>query len=326
MDLIQRIRQEAKKKSKKIVLPEALDVRTLKAAEYLTHHRICSVVLIGNETEIEQLAIHNNIDLSEITTINPLTSVNVERYSNSYFEKRRSKGLTDLQSRKIISSELYFAASMVSHRDADGCVAGAVHTTGDVLKAAFQVIGMKKGSSVVSSVFLMTLKNGCTLTYGDCAVVPYPDADQLASIAVDSATTHRQLTGQTPKVAMLSFSTKGSASHPSVELVRNGFGIASTKAPDLQIDGELQFDAAFVPEIGERKSPGSTVAGDANVFIFPNLDAGNIAYKITERLAEATATGPIIQGLNYPMNDLSRGCSWEDIVNAVCVTCLQSTD
>jgi phosphate acetyltransferase len=326
MDLISRIRIEAKKKKKSIVLPESYDIRTLRAAEYLTQNSICKVILIGTPSSIFEAAVSNNIDISKVNIIDPEFDSHTSVYSNTLFEKRKSKGMTEQSARKAILNELYFGASMVAHGDSDGCVAGAVNTTGDVLKAAFQVIGMKKDTSVVSSVFVMTFQDGKILTYGDCAVVPYPDADQLASIASDSAQTHFQLTGEQPRVAMLSFSTKGSASHPNVDLVKNAMEIASRKHPELIIDGELQFDAAFIPEIGIKKAPDSKVAGNANVFVFPNLDAGNIAYKITERLAGAIATGPIIQGLNYPMNDLSRGCSWEDIVNTVCVTCLQSAD
>jgi phosphate acetyltransferase len=184
-----------------------------------------------------------------------------------------------------------------------------------VLRSALFTIGLKPGSSVISSVFLMTLTDGRTVTFGDCAVVPYPDANQLATIAVDSAESHKKLVGEEPKVALLSFSTKGSASHPNVDLVKQAYEIAKSGNPNLNIDGELQFDAAFVPAIGSRKAPDSTVAGNANVFIFPNLDAGNIGYKLTERLAGALATGPIIQGLAKPMMDLSRGASWMDIVN-----------
>jgi len=326
MDLIQRIRKEAAKIRRRIVLPESHDLRTLKAAEFLSKHKICDVVLIGDEFDITSKAAINGLNLDNTETYNPEKSSKFSLYTESFYEKRKAKGVTESQAKKILSNELFFAASMVAHGDAHGCVAGAVNTTGDVLKAAFQVIGMRKGSSVVSSVFLMSLLDGRNLTYGDCAVVPYPDADQLASIANDSAATHFQLTGEIPKVAMLSFSTKGSAIHQNVDLVRNALDIVTRKHPDLLIDGELQFDAAFVPEIGSKKAPGSTVAGNANVFVFPNLDAGNIAYKITERLAGAIATGPIIQGLNHPMNDLSRGCSWEDIVNTACVTCLQSSN
>ena len=211
---------------------------------------------------------------------------------------------------------------MVSAGYADGCVAGSVSTTGDVLKAAIQTIGLKKGSNVVSSIFLMSFPDGKVFSYGDCAVVPYPTSDQLATIAFDSAVSHKLITGAEPKVAMLSFSTKGSAQHERVELVQQAFEKLKEYNIDFAVDGELQFDTAFVESIGKRKAPNSEVAGNANVYIFPNLDAGNIAYKITERLAGATATGPIIQGLAKPMMDLSRGCEWDDIVNTACVCSL----
>jgi phosphate acetyltransferase len=325
MDIITTIRRKASEKKKVIVLPESSDIRTLMAATYMTNEHICSVILIGNESEIRSFGVANNINLpSSIKIINPEDFVHFDEFVVWFYEKRKSKGLSEPAARQMMSKDLYFASALVAKGYADGCVAGAINTTGDVLKAAFQVIGMRKESTVVSSIFLMTLPSGPTLTFGDCAVVPYPDSDQLASIATDSAQTHKQLTGEVPKVAMLSFSTKGSAVHPQVDLVKSAMGIATRKNPNLIIDAELQFDAAFVPEIGKRKAPESEVAGQANVFIFPNLDAGNISYKITERLGGATATGPIIQGLNKPMNDLSRGCSWEDIVNTVCVTCLQS--
>jgi phosphate acetyltransferase len=213
---------------------------------------------------------------------------------------------------------------MVGEGDADGCVTGAATTTADVLRAALYCIGLAPGTSTLSSAFLMEFPEGRVFTYGDCAVVPYPDAKQLAEIALSSAKTHHQLTGETPRVALLSFSTKGSATHERVDLVREALAIAKERDPQLMIDGELQFDAALLPAIGQRKAPGSDVAGQANVFIFPNLDAGNIGYKMTERLAGATATGPIIQGLAKPMHDLSRGASWEDIVNTVAVSAVQA--
>ncbi|HAC14357.1 MAG TPA: phosphate acetyltransferase [Bacteroidetes bacterium] len=325
MKLIDEIKSKASKLNKRIVFPESMDVRTLKAAIFLMDNKICTPILIGDSNEVKLFASKSGLNLPDsIQIIHPVSDPRFVEYSLWFFEKRKSKGLSEDAAKSLMQSSLYFAASMVVHNDADGCVSGAVNTTGDVLKAAFQVIGMKKGSSVVSSIFLMSLPDGRNFTYGDCAVVPYPDSEQLASIAVDSAETHERLIGTEPKVAMLSFSTKGSAKHDMVGLVQNAFHIAKRKNPTLHIDGELQFDAALLPEIGNKKAPDSEVAGIANVFIFPNLDAGNIAYKITERLAGATATGPIIQGLNAPMNDLSRGSSWEDIVNTAAVTCLQA--
>lgn len=325
MNLIEKIRLNASKLGKSIVLPESGDMRTLKAAAYLANNSICKPILIGNEDIIRASAKNLGVDLSDMVGFeDPKTSKLKDLYAASFYEKRKAKGITPELAAEQIGNELFFAASMVSHRHADGCVAGAVNTTGDVLKAAFQVIGMKQDSQVVSSVFLMSFPDGRVFSYGDCAVVPYPDADQLASIAVDSSITHRQLTGEDPFVAMLSFSTKGSAKHERVQLVSDAYNKVKTLQPLLKIDGEIQFDAALVEAIGKKKAPGSEVAGRANVFIFPNLDAGNIAYKITERLAGATATGPIIQGLSAPMNDLSRGCSWEDIVNTASVSVLQS--
>lgn len=317
MKTIDRIRKSASVKEKTIVLPRSSDERVLRAAEYLTENGICEVILIKNEG--------SDIPLdSAFVWIDPSKSETFEQYTEAFFEKRKHKGLTIDEARNIISDPLFYAASMVAEGDADGCVAGSVSTTGDVLRAAIQTIGLKQGSNVVSSIFLMSFEDGRVFSYGDCAVVPYPDAGQLASIAIDSANTHFALTGNNPKVAMLSFSTKGSARHERVELVQQALQLAQTKAPELNIDGELQFDAALLDSIGSRKAPGSSVAGDANVFIFPNLDAGNISYKITERLGGATATGPVIQGLAKPMMDLSRGCSWEDIVNTACVAALLS--
>lgn len=325
MDIIKRIRNEASKHRKTIVLPESGDERTLLAASFLASQNICKIVLLGIETEIKNRFFELGLDISDdIQVLNPITSVLLDTFSQNFYERRKEKGVTRADADVVVKQDLYFAASMVSTGHADGCVAGAINTTGDVLKAAFQVIGMKKSSNVVSSVFIMSFPDGRVFTYGDCAVVPYPNAMQLASIAMDSANTHLQLTGTDPRVALLSFSSKGSAQHERVQLVVDAFEIVENQQPNLKIDGELQFDAALIEEIGKKKAPGSKVAGVANVFVFPNLDAGNIAYKITERLAGATATGPIIQGLNAPMNDLSRGCSWEDIVNTVAVSVLQS--
>ena len=314
MNIIDSIRSRAIQKQKTIVFPRSSDERVIKAAEYLSEHGICKVVLIKNEAELN----------TALAVINPAKDPNYEQYAQSFFEKRKHKGVDLKKAREIMLDPLFFAAAMLDAGDADGCVAGSVSTTGDVLRAAIQTIGLKPGSSVVSSIFLMSFEDGCVFTFGDCAVVPYPTSEQLASIAADSAISHELLTDQKPKVAMLSFSTKGSAQHERVQLVTDAYEIANQANPELDIDGELQFDAAFVESIAARKAPGSKVAGKANVFIFPNLDAGNIGYKLTERLAGATATGPVIQGLAKPMMDLSRGCSWEDIVNTACVAALLS--
>lgn len=325
MNLIDFIKKNAKTNPKRIVLPESYDIRTLQAANYLAKEGICKPILLGNPGEIQVLASENSIELNASVELHDFKqSQHQPEYSNFLFEKRKNKGLSADAAKNMLQNELYYAASMVKLGQADGCVAGAVNTTGDVLRAAIHIIGLKPGSNVVSSIFLMSMPDGRVFTFGDCAVVPYPDASQLASIAVDSAQSHFKITGAEPAVAMLSFSTKGSAKHERADLVVEATSIAKTLIPALKIDGELQFDAALLPSIGQRKAPGSPVAGSANVFIFPNLDAGNIAYKITERLGNAVATGPIIQGLDAPMNDLSRGCSWEDIVNTCAVTSLQA--
>lgn len=314
MNIIDSIRDRASKKQATIVLPRSSDERVIKAAEYLAENNLCKVILLKNEADVT----------TNIPVIDPATDAKREEYAQSFYEKRKHKGLELDQAKEIMKDPLFFAAAMLNAGDADGCVAGSVSTTGDVLRAAIQVIGLKPGSSVVSSVFLMSFEDGKVFTFGDCAVVPYPTSEQLASIAVDSAESHKLLTDVDAKVAMLSFSTKGSAKHERVELVTDAYKMATEAKPELDIDGELQFDAAFVEAIGARKAPDSKVAGKANVFIFPNLDAGNIGYKLTERLAGATATGPVIQGLAKPMMDLSRGCSWEDIVNTACVAALLS--
>ena len=316
MQVIEEIRSKAASLKKTIVLPRSSDERVLKAAEFLVKKNLCNVILIKNDTSPQ-----TSVD---IQVLDPSSDEKLGAYAKAFFEKRKHKGITKEQALKIVQDPLFFAASMVAEGDADGCVAGSVSTTGDVLRAAIQTIGLKPGSNVVSSIFLMSFEDGRVFSYGDCAVVPYPTTHQLATIAVDSAASHKSLTGEEPKVAMLSFATKGSARHERVDLVEEALKFAKEQNPLLKVDGSLQFDAALVDSIGKRKAPGSEVAGNANVFIFPNLDAGNIGYKITERLAGATATGPVIQGLAKPMMDLSRGCSWEDIVNTSCVASLLS--
>ncbi len=314
MNIIESIRKKASEKKATIVFPRSSDPRVIQAAEFLAEHELCIPILLSN----------SNAATTELEIIDIDSHPKLETYAQAFYEKRKHKGLTLEQATHQIKDPLFFAASMLSQGDANGAVAGSISTTGDVLRAAIQTIGLKQGSNVVSSTFLMSFEDGRVFTYGDCAVVPYPTQEQLASIAIDSAETHLALTGDTAKVAMLSFSSKGSANHERVDLVTNALEIAKSSSSALDIDGELQFDAALIERIGQQKAPGSPVAGKANVFIFPNLDAGNIGYKITERLGGATATGPVIQGLAKPMMDLSRGCSWEDIVNTACVAALLS--
>lgn len=316
MNIIESLRENAKKTKRKIVLPRSSDPRVLQAAQYLTEHEICEVILLKNDGD--------HAYPTDIELIDCKTDSNLDKYADYYYQRRKHKGVTPEQAKEIVKDPLFFAMCMVAFGNADGCVAGSVATTGDVLRAALQVIGLNKNSNVVSSSFIMSFPDGKVFTYGDCAVVPYPDEEQLATIAIDTAKTHETLVGNTPKVAMLSFSTKGSSKYEGIKNVTDALDVATKKAPDLLIDGELQFDTAFVEEIGKVKAPDSKVAGNANVYIFPNLDAGNIAYKITERLAGATATGPVIQGLDKPVMDLSRGCDWQDIVNTVSVCALMS--
>lgn len=323
-DIIDHIRKRASQKDRTVVFPEAGDPRVLRAASFLADQNICSVLLVGSNAEL-----HNRAREHEISLPDPVRYVTFEEYPlrdeliAHLYQRRQKKGMSRAEAKEQLrQNPLYFGAGLVALGEADGCVAGSVATTGQVIRAAIHSIGLRAHTEIVSSTFLMALKEGSVLTYADCGVVPYPDKKQLADIAIESARTHELLTQQEPVVAMLSFSTKGSARHERTELVTDALELARRKAPDLQIDGEFQFDAAYVPEVARRKAPDSEVAGRANVFIFPNLDAGNIAYKITERLAGATATGPILQGLAKPMMDLSRGCHWQDIVNAACVAIL----
>jgi len=306
MRAIDRLRITASQHRMRIALPEAHDPRVREAAHILLEDGIAEPILIGPGGT------------------DPATSPHLGRYAAHLHDRRKAKGLTEAQALELVRIPLYFASVMTALGDVDGCVTGADTTTADVLRAALHAIGLAEGESTLSSAFLMELPDGRVFTMGDGAVVPYPDAHQLADIACQCAHTHRTLTGEEPRVAMLSFSSKGSARHERVDLVTTALDLARRRRPDLHIDGELQFDAAWIPEIATKKAPGSVVAGQANVLVFPNLDAGNIGYKLVERLAGATATGPIIQGLAKPMHDLSRGCSVEDIVNTVAVAAMQA--
>jgi phosphate acetyltransferase len=318
MSYLETLKERFKKESKSIVLPEISDERVRDAATRLAEENICDVFLINDNPEADYKANFEGVE--RITVIDTFADKRAEEFAELFFEKRKHKGITIDEAKSVTRTSLYFASFMVETGLADACVAGAATSTADVLRSAIYCIGLKPDSSVVSSIFLMSNEEGRTMAFGDCAVVPYPDSKQLASIASDSADSFEKIIGVKPNVAMLSFSTQGSAKHERVELVTEALESVKKNRHNLSVDGEMQFDTAFVPGVAQRKAPESDVAGKANVFVFPNLDAGNIGYKIAERLGGYNATGPIIQGLNKPMNDLSRGCSADDIVNTVLVS------
>ncbi|MFA6401286.1 MAG: phosphate acetyltransferase [Salinivirgaceae bacterium] len=330
MDLITSIKEKAKKHNKTIVLPEGTEERTIKAADIILAEGIAKIVLIGNKLEIEQLVTKFRLKhISKAQIIDPKNHFKKEQYIESLIELRKSKGLSREEAIKLLEDPLYLAVMMVKMGDADGEVAGAANATGDVLRPAFQIVKTKPGISVVSGAFFMVLKdksfgeNGI-LVFADCAVHPNPTAEELAEIAVETGKTTRAIGGFEPKIAMLSFSTKGSAKHEMVDKVVKATQLAKLMAPDMKIDGELQADAAIIPSIGASKAKGSEIAGHANVLVFPTLETGNIAYKLVQRLADAEAIGPVLQGMAAPINDLSRGCSVEDIVSLVAITCNQA--
>ncbi len=325
MFTIQSLHRRAADLNKTIALPEGEDPRTVRAAAWLAEHEVVRPVLIGREAEIRRVADAEGVALPHgVRVVDPSTSERAQAYAQLLFQRRKHKGLTYEEATAQAREVVPFGDLMVASGDADGCVAGALHPTPDIVRHAIQILGVAEGSALVSSFFLMVLPDGRPLTYADCGVVPAPDPAQLASIGIDAGANHRFLTGEEPRIAFLSFSTKGSADHEAVDRVREAVGLAQARRPDLAIDGELQFDAAFDPGVGERKAPGSAVAGRANVLVFPSLDAGNIGYKITQRVGGAEAFGPILQGLARPANDLSRGADWEDIANVAAITAIQA--
>lgn len=331
MSLLETIKENARKQPKRIVLPEGTEERTLKAANEVIREGIAEPILIGNPKEIEKLAVSHGLEyITSATIIDPENNEKAGLYSDLMVELRSHKGMTKEKALELIKDPLFLATLMIKNGDADGEVAGAMNATGDVLRPAFQYVKTLPGISVVSGAFIMILpektfgENGM-LIFADCAVHPDPDENQLAEIAVATARTAKAIAKIEPKVAMLSFSTKGSAKHEMVDKVVNATKIAREMDPDLQIDGELQVDAAIVEAVGAKKAPGSDIAGKANVLVFPSLEAGNIGYKLVQRMANAEAVGPILQGMAAPINDLSRGCSVEDIINMFAITANQAS-
>ena len=329
MSVLDRVREKARKDLRKIVFPEGDEKRTVQAAAILKKEGLAEPVLLGSEESIRKTAEETGSDLQGITCIDPLTSEKAASYAAALYELRKAKGVSEEDAKKLVQDVMYYGMMMVKLGDADGLVSGAVHTTGDMLRPALQLIKTKPGIRTVSSSFLMDCPNKSLgddglLIYADGVVVPNPTAEELAEIAVTAADTAHDLCGvEVPKVALLSFSTKGSAKHELVNKVQQAVEIAHRLRPDLLLDGEMQFDAAIVPEVGASKAPGSPVAGQANVLIFPDLQAGNIGYKITQRIGGAEAFA-VLQGLAKPCNDLSRGCSVEDIVNTAVFTAVQA--
>lgn len=329
MNFLEQITLRAKADIKTIVLPESEDIRTIKATAMILEQGIAKVVLVGNEEAIKKLA--GDIDISEAKIVDPMKSDKFEAYVNNFYEMRKSKGVTIEQARETMKDYVYYATMMVKTGDADGMVSGAAHSTADTVRPSLQILKTKPGTKMASAFFVMVVPdceyghNGIFI-YADSGVVENPDADGLADIAIESARSFKQLVKAEPVVAMLSYSTYGSAKSELTEKVVKATKIAKEKAPDILLDGELQADAALVPAIGQSKAPGSKVAGMANVLVFPDLNCGNIAYKLTQRLAKAEAYGPILQGIAKPVNDLSRGCSAEDIVGVAAITCVQAQE
>ena len=330
MSVMNQIVERAKANKQRIVLPEGTEERTLKAANQLLADEVAELILIGNPEEIMGLAKEWGLEhIGKATIINPADHPKKEEYAQLLCELRKKKGMTIEEARALVEKPLYLGCLIIKAGDADGQLAGAQNTTGDVLRPALQIIKTTPGITCVSGGMLMLTQapecgeNG-VLFVGDVAVTPMPDANQLAQIAVCTAQTAKAVAGIDPRVAMLSFSTKGSAKHEVVDKVTEALAIAKEMAPELKIEGELQADAALVPRIGQSKAPGSEIAGYANVLVFPCLEVGNIAYKLVERLGHATAIGPVLQGIARPVNDLSRGCSIDDIYNMVAITAMQA--
>ena len=329
MSFIEQIKQRAKQEIKTIVLPEATDVRILEAAQIVEKEGYAKVILIGNEEEVKKIAQERDIDLGKTKIIDPATSDNTTKYAEALYELRKAKGMTEEQANQLILEPVYYGMMMVKLDEADGLVSGAAHSTSDTLRPALQILKTAPGTKLVSAFFVMVVpdckygENG-TFIFADSGLNEEPDSEKLSEIAISSSKSFEQLVGKEPKVAMLSYSTYGSAHSASTEKVIEATRLVKEKKPELLVDGELQLDAAIVPEISEFKAKGSPLKGQANVLVFPDLGAGNIGYKLVQRLAKAEAYGPLCQGIAKPVNDLSRGCNSEDVAGVVAITAVQA--
>lgn len=331
MNFIESIKKRAKKDIKTIVLPEGNDIRTIQAVEKVINEKFADVIVLGKKDEILKMAKENNINISGVKIINPVEDKRFEKFVKEFYELRKAKGMTLDKAEETLKDETYFGMMMVKLGYADGLVSGACHSTANTLRPALQILKTAPGTKLVSAFFVMCVpdceygENG-TFIFSDSGLNEYPDADSLSEIAISSSKSFEQLVGKKAKVAMLSYSTYGSATSPLTEKVVEATQILKEKAPDLICDGELQLDAAIIPEIAKSKAPDSPVAGQANTLIFPDLDAGNIGYKLVQRLAKAEAYGPLCQGIAKPVNDLSRGCSSDDIVGVIAITAVQAQE
>ena len=329
MNFIEEIKKRASNQIKTIVLPEATDIRILEATDIIGKEGFAKIILLGNESEIISIANKNKLNISKATIIEPLKSDKYDEYVEAFYELRKAKGMTIEQAKKILQDPVYFGMMIVKKEAADGLVSGAAHSTADTLRPALQILKTKPGTKLVST-FMLEIVPNCEygnngiFIFSDCGLNPKPTSEELSEIAISSSESYQQIVGDAPKIAMLSYSTHGSAASEDVDKVREATQLTKEKAPNLLVDGELQLDSAIVPEIGNVKAPGSDVAGKANILIFPDLNSGNIGYKLVERLAKAEAYGPICQGMAKPVNDLSRGCKAKDIVGVVAITALQA--
>ena len=329
MNFIDGIKDRARKEMKKIVLPEASDLRVVTAAATVLKEAYAGVVLVGNEENIKKMAEENGLDISKAIIVDPIKSEKAKVYAENLYELRKAKGMTLEQAEELVKDEVYYGMMMVKMNDADGLVSGAIHSTSDTLRPALQILKTAPGTKLVSAFFLMVVpdceygENG-VFVFGDCGLNENPTAEQLAEIAHSSSESFTQLVGKESKVAMLSYSTMGSAKSELTQKVIDATRIVKENYPEIKVDGEMQLDAAIVPSVGKSKAPNSEIAGSANTLIFPDLNAGNIGYKLTQRLAKAEAYGPLCQGIARPVNDLSRGCSAEDIAGVVAITAVQA--